>query len=161
MKKQNHKYVGSIILGINDALIELTGALAGLTLILQNTKLIAIASFITGLAASMSMAASEYFETKSENTNKNPKTAAIYTGIAYIFTVLILILPFIVLNQPYFALTWTVLNAIIIIYLFTHHISKDKTFKYKITFTEMLLISLGIATLTFFIGFIIKTYLEI
>ena len=35
-------YAGSIVLGLNDALVELTGALAGLTLALQNVKLIAL-----------------------------------------------------------------------------------------------------------------------
>ena len=45
-------YVGSIVLGLNDALVELTGTLAGLTFALQNTKLIALAGLITGIAAS-------------------------------------------------------------------------------------------------------------
>ena len=44
-------YTGSIVLGLNDALVELTGALAGLTLALQNTKLISLTGLITGIAA--------------------------------------------------------------------------------------------------------------
>ena len=59
------RYVGSMVLGLNDALVELTGALAGFTLAFRNTRLIAMASFITGIAASLSMAASEYLSTKS------------------------------------------------------------------------------------------------
>jgi VIT1/CCC1 family predicted Fe2+/Mn2+ transporter len=62
------KYVGSMVLGLNDALVELTGALAGFTLAFRNTRLIAMAGFITGIAASLSMAASEYLSTKSEET---------------------------------------------------------------------------------------------
>ena len=45
------EYIGSIVLGLNDALVELTGALAGLTLALQDMRLIAIAGSITGIAA--------------------------------------------------------------------------------------------------------------
>lgn len=66
------RYVGSMVLGLNDALVELTGALAGLTLALQNTRLVAMAGLITGIAASLSMATSEYLSTKSEGGIKNP-----------------------------------------------------------------------------------------
>src|SRR3989338_8314357 len=80
------KYVGSVVLGLNDALVELTGALAGFTLALQRTSLRAVTGLITGIAASLSMAASEYLSTKSEETGKNPIKASVYTGIAYVLT---------------------------------------------------------------------------
>ncbi len=64
------KYAGSVVLGLNDALVELTGALAGFTLALQNTHLIAAMGLITGIAASLSMAASEYLSTKTEASIK-------------------------------------------------------------------------------------------
>ena len=86
-------YMGSIVLGLNDALVELTGALAGLSFALQNTKLVALAGLVTGIAASMSMAASAYLSKKSEG-DANPTRSAIYTGIAYITTVILLVLPF-------------------------------------------------------------------
>ena len=50
------RYIGSMVLCLNDALVELTGALAGFTLAFRNTHLIAMAGFITGIAASLSMA---------------------------------------------------------------------------------------------------------
>ncbi|MEM2175295.1 MAG: VIT1/CCC1 family protein, partial [Candidatus Micrarchaeia archaeon] len=66
------EYTSSLVLGLNDALVELTGSLAGLTFALQNNKLIAISGLITGISASLSMAASEYLSTKNEKTVKNP-----------------------------------------------------------------------------------------
>ena len=54
------KYVGSMVLGLNDALVELTGTLAGLSLALQDTKLIALSGLITGISATLSMMSSEY-----------------------------------------------------------------------------------------------------
>ena len=51
------KYVGSVVLGLNDALVEFTGTLAGLTFAIQNSQIIAVAGLITGVAASLSMAA--------------------------------------------------------------------------------------------------------
>lgn len=155
------KYVGSMVLGLNDALVELTGALAGLTLALQNTKLIAMAGLITGIAASFSMAASEYLSTKSEESRKNPLKASVYTGIAYIFTVLFLIFPYLLFENYYFSLAFTLVNAIIVILIFTFYISVAKDFSFKKRFFEMALISLGIAALSFGIGFLVRIFLNI
>ena len=93
LDEERLRYTGSIVLGLNDALVELTGALAGLTLALQNARLIALTGSITGIAAALSMAASEYLSTKTEGTAKNAGKASIYTGITYMATVLILRLP--------------------------------------------------------------------
>ncbi|MCJ7433325.1 MAG: VIT1/CCC1 family protein [Anaerolineales bacterium] len=76
LDEERLRYAGSVVLGLNDALVELTGALAGLTLALQNVKLIALSGLITGIAASLSMAASEYLSTRSEDTSKHPVRAA-------------------------------------------------------------------------------------
>ncbi|GAK53845.1 hypothetical protein U14_05119 [Candidatus Moduliflexus flocculans] len=109
------QYMGSVVLGLNDALVELTGALAGLTFALQHTKLVALTGLITGIAAAFSMASSEYLATKSENTSKNPVKASLYTGIAYIFTVALLILPFLLLPNIFVSLAVTLLLAVGII----------------------------------------------
>jgi rubrerythrin len=66
LEEERLEYAGSIVLGLNDALVELTGALAGLTLALQNGRIIAIIGIITGIAASMSMAASGYLASREE-----------------------------------------------------------------------------------------------
>ena len=81
------KYMGSVVLGLNDALVELTGALAGLTFAFQNTKLIALTGLITGISASLSMAASEYLSSRADG-EENAGRSALYTGIAYIITVI-------------------------------------------------------------------------
>jgi VIT1/CCC1 family predicted Fe2+/Mn2+ transporter len=150
------EYMSSVVLGLNDALVELTGALAGLTLALQNSKLIAMAGLITGIAASLSMAASEYLSTKAESGKKNPKKAAIYTGIAYIITVCLLIMPYLVLSNLYVALIFTLGIAITIIFLFTYYIAVAKSTSFKSHFLEMAGLSLSVAIFSFGIGFIIR-----
>ncbi|MBN2188266.1 MAG: hypothetical protein JW699_02340, partial [Chitinispirillaceae bacterium] len=60
LDEERLQYTGSMVLGLNDALVELTGALAGFTFALQNTKLIALTGSITGFAAALSMSASGY-----------------------------------------------------------------------------------------------------
>ena len=80
------QYVGSMVLGLNDALVELTGTLAGLSFALQNNKLVALSGLITGISATLSMASSEYLSARSEG-NTNPIKSSLYTGIMYIFAV--------------------------------------------------------------------------
>jgi len=73
-------YVGSMVLDVNDALVELTGALAGFTFTFLNSRLIGVAGLITGIAVSLSMAASEYLSQKSEK-GKSPLRASLYTWL--------------------------------------------------------------------------------
>jgi len=155
------QYAGSIVLGLNDALVELTGALAGLSLALQNTKLIAMAGLITGIAASFSMAASDYLSKKADNTQKNPLRSATYTGTAYVITVALLILPYLLFTNYLICLGITLCIAILIIFGFNYYISVAKDLNFKHRFFEMAIISLGVSTLTFAIGFLVKKALGV
>jgi VIT1/CCC1 family predicted Fe2+/Mn2+ transporter len=155
------RYVGSMVLGLNDALVELTGALAGFTLALQNRGLIATAGLITGIAASLSMAASEYLSTKSEGDSRDPLKASIYTGSVYIFTMLFLIFPYFLFENHYFCLGLTFLNALLAILIFSFYVSVAKDIPFRKRFFEMAIVSMGIAALSFAIGFLVRRFLSI
>jgi len=155
------KYIGSVVLGLNDALVELTGALAGLTFALANARVVATAGAITGIAASLSMAASEFLSTKSEDEGKNPIKASVYTGIAYILTVAMLIFPYLLFNNLLISLVVMLANAIIIIFVFTFYISVAKGLNFRKRFLEMISISLGVAALSFIIGLGVRALLNI
>jgi len=161
LDEERLRYTGSIVLGLNDALVELTGALAGLTLALQNTKLIALTGLITGIAAALSMAASEYLSTKSEETEKHPVRASAYTGVAYVGTVFILILPYLILENFYVCLGCTLVAAVLIIGFFNYYISVARDVPFGRRFLEMTGVSLGVAALSFFIGFLIRSFLGV
>jgi VIT1/CCC1 family predicted Fe2+/Mn2+ transporter len=155
------KYAGSVVLGLNDALVELTGALAGFTFAFQNTRLIALAGMITGISAAFSMAASEYLSTKSDDSEQNPLRSAFYTGMAYIFTVFMLVMPYLIATNYYISLAWTLLNAILIIAVFNYYISVAKGYDFKRRFLEMASISMGVAAFSFVIGNLIRTWIGI
>jgi VIT1/CCC1 family predicted Fe2+/Mn2+ transporter len=154
-------YVGSVVLGLNDALVELTGALAGYTLALQNTKLIALTGLITGIAAALSMATSEYLSTRAEGTAKRPVRAAVYTGIAYIFTVALLIAPYLLFANYFLDLAVALLAAVLVIAAFNYYISVAKGESFRARFLEMAGISLGVAGFSFLIGFLIREFLGV
>ncbi len=154
-------YAGSVVLGLNDALVELTGALAGLTLALQNTRLIAVAGLITGIAASLSMAASEYLSTRAEGTEKHPLRAAVYTGIAYIVTVVLLVLPYFLFESYYLDLALTLAVALIIIAVFNFYIAVAKDEPFGRRFLEMAALSFSVAALSFAVGFAARRLLGV
>lgn len=161
LDEERLQYAGSVVLGLNDALVELTGALAGLTLALQNVKLIALSGLITGIAASLSMAASEYLSTRSEKTNKHPVRAAVYTGIAYITTVTLLILPYLLFENYYMDLAISLTTAVVIIAIFNYYISVAKGESFRERFIEMAGLSLSVAAFSFVIGYFIRQWLGI
>jgi VIT1/CCC1 family predicted Fe2+/Mn2+ transporter len=161
LDEKSLRYVGSMVLGINDALVEFTGSLAGFTFALQDTRIIAAVAAIMGIAAALSMGASEYLSQKSEQSMNNPLTAALYTGGAYMVTVVILILPFLFMTSPFTAYAISLAAAILIIVIFTFYTSIAKDLPFWKRFAEMAAISLGIAAISFGIGILIRTYLNV
>lgn len=158
------RYVSSMVLGLNDALVELSGALAGFTFAMRDSRLIALAGIITGISASLSMAASEYLSTSADGkSGKNPLRAAIYTGIAYVVTVSLMVMPYLMLpaDQYLLALFFMLLVVVSIIVMFTYYISVAKDIDFKRHLKQMLIVSLSVATASFFIGILVKNALQI
>ncbi|MBN1695779.1 VIT1/CCC1 transporter family protein [candidate division WOR-3 bacterium] len=159
LDEERLNYMGSIVLGLNDALVELTGSLAGLSFALQKTRLIAAVGIITGIAASLSMGASEYLSTKAEGNTEKALKSSLYTGAAYIITVLLLVLPYFIFDNYFFALMTTLIVGVLIIFLFNYYVSIAKDLPFRKRFLEMTFLSLGIAALSFVIGIVIRVTL--
>jgi VIT1/CCC1 family predicted Fe2+/Mn2+ transporter len=151
LDEERLNYVGSMVLGLNDALVELSGTLAGLTFAFQNTRLISLSGLITGIAATLSMAASEYLSSKADNQD-NALKSAVYTGSAYIVTVVLLVLPYLLISNPFVALGIMIGVVVFIIFFFNLYISVAKNIGFKKRFLQMIIISLSVAGLSFLIG---------
>ena len=156
LDEERLKYTGAIVLGLNDALVELMGVLAGLTFALQNTALVALTASITGVAAALSMAASCYLSTKSDPGGKNPFVAALYTGIAYILTVLLLVAPYLFIADLYISLGLAFVVAVFIIGGFNFYISVARDLPFGSRFFEMIGLSFTVAALSFLAGYAIR-----
>jgi VIT1/CCC1 family predicted Fe2+/Mn2+ transporter len=146
-----------MVLGLNDALVELAGSLAGFTFALQNTKLVALSGLIVGISATFSMASSEFLSAKNEGRKDAFKSCA-YTGIAYLFTVALLILPYLLFPSAQFilALGCMLLIIALIIAGFNFYISVVRSEKFLPRFLEMFLISIGVAVISFAVGLLAK-----
>ena len=160
LDEERLQYAGSVVLGLNDALVELTGSLAGFTLALGSTKLISIAGLVTGVSASFSMAASEYLSRRAENDPRAVKSA-FYTGVAYVITVALLILPFLILPGKFEALAITLALAVLIILVFNYYLATAKDLNFKQRFAEMTVISLVVAALSFGVGYLLSSVLGV
>lgn len=160
LDEERLNYVGSMVLGLNDALVELSGTLAGLTFAFQDTRLISLSGLITGIAATLSMAASEYLSSKADDRT-NAFKSSIYTGGAYIVTVALLVLPYLLITNPFVALGVMIGTVVLIIFVFNLYISVAKNLNFKKRFLQMAIISLSVAGLSFLIGIAIDQILGI
>jgi VIT1/CCC1 family predicted Fe2+/Mn2+ transporter len=162
LDEERLQYVGSMVLGLNDALVELAGSLAGFTFALQDTRLVALSGLIVGISATFSMASSEFLSAKSEGRSDALKSCT-YTGVAYLLTVVLLILPYILFDPRYYiaALVCMLLIIVGIIAGFTYYTSVAKDQPFLSRFTEMSVISISVAVLSFFVGILAKEFLGV
>ena len=162
LDEESLQYVGSMVLGLSDALVELTGSLAGFTLALQNTRLIALSGLIVGISATFSMASSEFLSARSEGRTDAFKSCS-YTGTAYLLTVVLLILPYLLFaTTQYIAALICMLGVVVLIIAgFTYYTSVAQDQPFKRRFWEMALISVGVAVMSFIVGILAKNFLGV
>ena len=162
LDEERLQYVGSMVLGLNDALVELTGSLAGFAFALQNTRLIALSGLIVGISATFSMASSEFLAARSEGRNDALKSCS-YTGIAYLLTVVALIAPYLIFPAGQYipALLCMLLVVILIIAGFTFYTSIAQGQPFGSRFGEMAVISIGVAVVSFVVGILAKQILGV
>ncbi len=162
LDEERLQYVGSMVLGLNDALVELTGSLAGFAFALQNNRLIALSGLIVGISATFSMASSEFLAARSEGRNDALKSCS-YTGIAYLITVVLLIAPYLLFGAAQYipALICMLVMVVLIIAGFTYYTSVAQDQPFKNRFLEMALISIGVAVVSFVVGVLAKKFLGV
>ncbi len=160
LDEERLRYIGSMVLGMNDALVELTGSLAGFTFALQKSSLVALSGLIIGISATFSMASSEFLAARSEGRSDALKSCS-YTGIAYLITVVLLIAPYLIFSHYITALACMLGIVILIIAGFTYYTSVAQGEKFKSRFFEMSAISIGVAVISFIVGILAKKFLGV
>ena len=162
LDEESLQYVGSMVLGLNDALVELTGSLAGFTFAMQNTRLIALSGLIIGISATFSMASSEFLAARSEGRTDALKSCT-YTGIAYLITVVLLIAPYLLFPsaQYIWALVCMLAVVVLIIAGFTYYTSVAMDQGFGKRFFEMAGISITVAVVSFVVGILAKRFLGV
>ena len=147
--KKEFDVKSAIILGMHDALVSLTGLIAGLYFAFSNTNIIVISCIISSITASLSMGAANYLAVKSVN-QKLALKSALLTGGAYMITCVFLIFPFFAVKNQTCAFIASIIMAVFIIFFFNRFFYQGKRF-YK-HFFEMLSICITVSIVAFLIG---------
>ncbi len=155
------RYAADVVRGLNVAIVELTGTLAGLTLALPDSNLIVLAGLIAGAAMVLSVASTEYLGAKSGTGSRSPVKAVLYGALANVITFIFLLFPYFIFANVYLSLGVMILNAIVVVFLFSLYISVAREISFRRRFTEMTLASLGVAALAFLIGYLARTFLHL
>jgi VIT1/CCC1 family predicted Fe2+/Mn2+ transporter len=155
-------YVGALVLGLNDALVELTGALVGSTFAMMNNKVVAVTGIIIGISSTLSMAASNYLAERASG-GRNAMKSSIYTGASYLITVILLVLPYLLLPTDACLTAFIIMIMIVfvIILAFNYYIAVAKDEPFMRNFLEMIIISASVAVITFVIGIVANDLLGI
>lgn len=152
--------IGSAILGINDGLIELTGALVGLSFAFKNNDLIALSGLVTGIAAALSMAASAYMQARHEQGKDAPK-AALITGVCYIVVVFSLVAPYFIFSAVFVSMSAMLGVAFLIIAITARFNSIYLHEKYSKEFGLMFVMSMGVAAVSFAVGLALRSVIDV
>ncbi|MEM3488679.1 MAG: VIT1/CCC1 family protein [Nitrososphaerota archaeon] len=112
------KYMSFVVLGLADAIIEITGVHAGFLGVTSSTLIAGIAGLVVGFAASISMASAAYLQAKHGASFK-PLTSATITGTSYLGAVSFLALPYFFITEMLMAFLSSLSFAIIMIAIFT------------------------------------------
>lgn len=155
-------YAGAIVLGMNDALVELTGTLSGIAFAFDKSLVVGLTGLIMGIAASLSMAGSAYLEAK-ENPSEliKPLTYSLYTGVSYILTTAILVAPFFIFDSILKSIIMMFICAFLAIISYNFYISVAKDLSFTKRVLQMSAITFGVAIISFLIGYLVKHYFGI
>jgi len=145
------KYLGFIVLGLADAIIEITGVHAGFLGVTSSTTMAGVAGLIVGFAAAISMATAAYLQAK-QGSERNPLASALITGLSYILAVVLLALPYFLTTHMLLAFVVSLGMAMLLTAYFTFYsaILFDRRFGRE--FLESTLLTFGTAIATYFFG---------
>lgn len=154
LKEKRVNYMGFIVLGLADAIVEITGVHAGFLGVTGSPLIAGVSGIIVGFAAAISMASASYLQAK-QDTERSAIASAAATGIAYFFSVILLALPYFLIHTmiPAFAVSTSV--GIILIAGFTFYGAVIYDRKFWREFAEAAGLMLATAIATFIWGTII------
>jgi len=126
------------------------------------TRLIALSGLIIGISATFSMASSEFLAARSERRDDAFKSCT-YTGMAYLITVVLLVLPYLLLGNDMYLVALACMLTIVILIIagFTYYTSVALDQPFRSRFIEMAGISISVAVLSFGVGILAKRFLGV
>ncbi len=151
------KYISFIVLGLADALVEIAGIHAGSLGIYNSTELAGLAGIVAGAAASIAMASAAYAQAKS-GFKGSATLSAIYTGISYFVTAVILATPYFLTKAMVFALGTSLVFAVILIAFISFYGAVISGASFRKDFIEITSIMFGATIALYLLGTAIRYF---
>lgn len=149
------RYISFVVLGLADALVEITGIHAGSLGIYNKTELAGLAGVVAGAAASLAMASAAFAQAK-QGFQGSARRSAVYTGVSYFITAILLATPYFLTGNMIDALFASLVMAIVIITFTTYYSSVISEKPFFRDFIEILLIMLGVTVALYLFGYFIR-----
>jgi VIT1/CCC1 family predicted Fe2+/Mn2+ transporter len=154
------KYMSFIVLGLADAVVEISGIHAGSLGIYAKTELAGLAGVVAGMAASIAMASAAYAQAK-QGFEGSAKWSAIYTGVSYMFTAIFLALPYFLTSSMVTALGVSLVVGVALVAAMTYYDTIISARKFKRQFAEIAGIILAASFALYIAGTLIRQLLGI
>jgi len=154
------KYMSFIVLGLADAVVEISGIHAGSLGIYAKTELAGLAGVVAGMAASIAMASAAYAQAK-QGFEGSAKWSAIYTGVSYMFTAIFLALPYFLTRSMTTALGISLVVGVTLVAAMTYYDTVISARKFKRQFGEIAGIILAASFALYIAGTLIRQLLGI
>jgi len=143
------------VLGLADALVEITGIHAGSLGIYNKTEIAGLAGIIAGAAASLAMASAAFAQAK-QGFQGSARLSAVYTGVSYFITAVILASPYFLTGSMVYALAASLTLAVVILALTTYYSTVISIKPFARDFLVILGIMFGVTVILYLFGYIVR-----
>lgn len=154
------RYMSFIVLGLADAIVEISGVHAGFLGVTSSTLIAGVAGLVVGFAAAISMASAAYLQSK-QATGKPSVSSAISTGLAYVVAVVMLALPYFITDNMPYAFGGSIILAIFLVAGFTFYGSIINDTKFTRDFFQAISLTIGTAIATYLFGLLVGQFFGI
>jgi VIT1/CCC1 family predicted Fe2+/Mn2+ transporter len=145
-------YISFVVLGLADALVEISGIHAGSLGFYDRTEIAGLAGVIAGAAASLAMASAAFAQAKQGDFKGSARLSAMYTGVSYFVTAIILAAPYFLTMNMIYAISTSLTLAVVILLVTTWYGVVIQEKRFLRDFVEILAILFGTTIALYLFG---------
>jgi VIT1/CCC1 family predicted Fe2+/Mn2+ transporter len=145
------RYISFVVLGLADALVEISGIHAGWLGLFDKTEIAGLAGVIAGGAASLAMASAAFAQAK-QGFQGSARLSAVYTGVSYFVTAVILATPYFLTTNMLLALFSSLSLAVVLLAISTWYSIVIQQKFFLRDFVEILAILFATTIVVFALG---------
>jgi len=154
------QYISFVVLGLADALVEISGIHAGSLGLYSRTEFAGLAGIVAGGAASIAMASAAFAQAK-QGFPGSPRIAAVYTGVSYFVCAIFLATPYFLTSVMTYALGSSLTVAVILLAITTYYSVVIAIKPFARDFLEILVILLVATVALYALGYLAGSYLHL